>query len=102
MAPFLHRHRLEIPLYVLAGVFGVLGAASYIGSYFSRDWSVKYPVLPFFLVVLAGSFTLTAVTLSLVRLFHQDHYPEDRAEAEDREDTPGGPRTGSTPVRRPR
>ncbi|RLY91555.1 hypothetical protein EAE32_09915 [Kocuria tytonicola] len=105
MAPFLHRHRPETFLYALAAVLGVLGAVGYAGSYFSSDWAVRYPVLPFFLVLLAGSLTLTAVTLSLVRLFHQDRYPEDPLDPEAPSAAPAAedaPRSGSSAAHPPR
>lgn len=105
MTPFLHRHRPEAFLYVLASAFAVLGVVGYARSYFLNDWAVKYPALPFFLVLLAGSLTLTAVTLSLVRLFHQDHDAEGPLEAEDRGDGPtaaDSPRSGSSAARPPR
>ena len=105
MTPFLHRHRPETFLYVLAAAFAVLGAVGYAHSYFMSNWAVKYPALPFFLVLLAGSLTLTAVTLSLVRLFRQDHDAEGPLETEDHGDGPtaeGSPHSGSSAAHPPR
>ncbi|RKQ33139.1 hypothetical protein [Kocuria tytonis] len=88
-------HLLERIFYILAVVFGAVGVLAYAVSYVHDDWSAHLPVLPFFLVVVASSCTLTAVTLSLVRLFHQDHRPDDDPDHEF--DPPLGPRgRGST------
>nr|WP_314316489.1 hypothetical protein [Kocuria rhizophila] len=75
MTPLLRHHRLENGLYQLSAVLGVFTACVYTASFLSTDWSVHAPYAPFFLAVTTGSFTLYAVTVSLVRLFHQDQCP---------------------------
>ncbi|MDO4920175.1 hypothetical protein [Kocuria sp.] len=98
MALFLRRHRVENLLYAGACGFGLLGAGGFVHSYFSTDWSENFPVVPFFLVVAASSLTLTAVALSLVRLFHQDHRPDNPADLTDLPTTAGSHAVG--PARR--
>ena len=100
-----HRHRLENLLYGLAAVLGVVGLVGFATSYFSYGWDVRYPVLPYFLVVLAGLSALAAVVMSLARFFQQDQVSQDPLTlcGGDDASAPAGPaHTGSTSTRHPR
>ena len=73
MAPFLQRYHLEKILYLATSTLLALGTLAYVASFFSTDWAVDDPVLPFYIISAGATALILAVAASAVRLFHADH-----------------------------